>query len=173
MLPAMKCPFCNHLENRVLDSRLSKEGDITRRRRECFECTRRFTTYERIEEILPWVVKKDGRREAFDHLKIASGIKRACEKRPISVEKVEELISEIERHFQGHSEREIQSQDIGNLVMKKLKQLDEVAYVRFASVYREFKDVNEFVSELNKLKKTAKDQLMGETASLTVVGASE
>lgn len=148
----MKCPFCDHFENRVLDSRLSKEGDITRRRRECFGCTKRFTTYERIEEILPWVVKKDGRREAFDRLKIASGIKRACEKRPISVEKIEELVTDIERFFQDSSEREIQSQQIGSVVMQRLKQLDEVAYVRFASVYREFKDVNEFVSELKMLK---------------------
>ena len=136
----------------MLDSRLSKEGDITRRRRECISCTKRFTTYERIEEILPWIVKKDGRREAFDRFKIASGIKRACEKRPISMEKVEELISEVEKFFQDYSEREIPSQIIGNLVMKKLKALDEVAYVRFASVYREFKDVNEFVIELKNLK---------------------
>lgn len=148
----MKCPFCDHLENRVLDSRLSKEGDITRRRRECFKCVKRFTTYERIEEIVPWVVKKDGRREAFEHRKIATGIKRACEKRPISVEEIEALISDVERHFQESSDREIKSQDIGNMVMKKLKALDEVAYVRFASVYREFKDVREFVSELKKLK---------------------
>ena len=139
----MKCPYCSHFENRVLDSRLSKEGDITRRRRECILCAKRFTTYERIEEILPWVVKKDGRREAFDRFKIASGVKRACEKRPISMEKVEALISDVEKNFQDYSEREIPSQTIGNLVMKKLKALDEVAYVRFASVYREFKDVNE------------------------------
>src|SRR3989338_6604745 len=112
----MKCPFCNHVDNKVLDSRLSKEGDITRRRRECIQCEKRFTTYERIEEVLPWVVKKDGRREAFDRLKIASGIKRACEKRPISVETIETVINEIERHFQEKTEREIQSQGIGNLV---------------------------------------------------------
>src|SRR3989338_5933813 len=148
----MKCPFCNHVDNKVLDSRLSKEGDITRRRRECIQCEKRFTTYERIEEVLPWVVKKDGRREAFDRLKIASGIKRACEKRPISVEKIEELLSDVERFFQDKGEREIPSQWIGNMVMKQLKELDEVAYVRFASVYREFKDVNEFVSELKRLK---------------------
>jgi len=150
--PTMKCPFCNHLDNRVLDSRISKEGDITRRRRECFGCAKRFTTYERIEEVLPWVVKKDGRREAFDRLKISAGIKRACEKRPISVETIDEMISEIERHCQDKGEREVKSDDIGNLVMKKLKALDEVAYVRFASVYREFKDISEFVSELKQLK---------------------
>lgn len=148
----MKCPFCNHLENRVLDSRLSREGDLTRRRRECLSCSKRFTTYERVEEVLPWVVKKDGRREAFDRFKISSGVKRACEKRPISVERIEQLISEVERYFQDKGEREIQSQEIGNLVMEKLKQLDEVAYVRFASVYREFKDISEFVKELKNLK---------------------
>jgi len=152
----MKCPFCNHLENRVLDSRISREGDLTRRRRECFKCSKRFTTYERIEEIVPWVVKKDGRREAFNHIKITSGIKRACEKRPISVKKIEELISEIERYFQDSGEREIKSDEIGNLVMAKLKELDEVAYVRFASVYREFKDISEFVTELKNLKDDVK-----------------
>ena len=148
----MKCPFCNHLENRVIDSRLSREGDITRRRRECEQCDKRYTTYERIEEILPMVVKKDGRREPFDRLKISSGIQRACEKRPISVEKIEHLISEIERYFQDKAEKEISSQDIGRLVMEKLRALDEVAYVRFASVYREFKDISEFVKELKNLK---------------------
>jgi len=148
----MKCPFCTHLENRVIDSRLSKEGDITRRRRECVQCSKRYTTYERIEEILPMVVKKDGRREPFDRLKISAGIQRACEKRPISVEKIEHLISEIERYFQDKAEKEISSQDIGRLVMEKLRALDEVAYVRFASVYREFKDISEFVNELKNLK---------------------
>ena len=148
----MKCPFCNHLENRVIDSRLSREGDITRRRRECVQCDKRYTTYERIEEILPMVAKQDGRRDPFERLKIAAGIQRACEKRPISVEKVEHLISEIERYFQDKGEKEISSQDIGRLVMEKLRALDEVAYVRFASVYREFKDISEFVNELKNLK---------------------
>ncbi len=148
----MKCPFCSHLENRVLDSRLSKEGDMTRRRRECLQCGKRFTTYERIEEILPWVVKKDGRREPFDRLKIASGMKRACEKRPISMEQLDQIIGEIERYYQDRGDREIQSQEIGQFVMAKLKELDEVAYVRFASVYREFKDISEFVNELKNLK---------------------
>lgn len=148
----MKCPFCSHLENRVLDSRLSKEGDMTRRRRECLQCGKRFTTYERIEEILPWVVKKDGRREPFDRLKIASGMKRACEKRPISMEQLDQIIGEIERYYQDRGDREIQSQEIGQFVMAKLKELDEVAYVRFASVYREFKDISEFVNELKSLK---------------------
>jgi transcriptional repressor NrdR len=148
----MKCPFCSHLENRVLDSRLSKEGDMTRRRRECLQCGKRFTTYERIEEILPWVVKKDGRREPFDRLKIASGMKRACEKRPISMEQLDQIIGEIERYYQDRGDREIESQEIGQCVMAKLKELDEVAYVRFASVYREFKDISEFVNELKNLK---------------------
>ncbi len=148
----MKCPFCSHLENRVLDSRLSKEGDMTRRRRECLQCGKRFTTYERIEEILPWVVKKDGRREPFDRLKIASGMKRACEKRPIGMEQLDQIIGEIERYYQDRGDREIQSQEIGQFVMAKLKELDEVAYVRFASVYREFKDISEFVNELKSLK---------------------
>jgi len=161
----MKCPFCDHLENRVLDSRLSREGDITRRRRECFKCEKRFTTYERIEEVLPWVVKKDGRREAFDRLKISAGIKRACEKRPISVEKMDQLITEVERHFVDKGDREIPSQDIGKLVMKKLKALDEVAYVRFASVYREFKDISEFVSELKKLKGKDKEVVVNGVTS--------
>lgn len=125
---------------------------MTRRRRECLQCGKRFTTYERIEEILPWVVKKDGRREPFDRLKIASGMKRACEKRPVGMERLDEIISEIERYYQDRGDREIQSQEIGQLVMAKLKESDEVAYVRFASVYREFKDISEFVKELKNLK---------------------
>lgn len=125
---------------------------MTRRRRECLQCGKRFTTYERIEEILPWVVKKDGRREPFDRLKIASGMKRACEKRPISMEQLDQIIGEIERYYQDRGDREIQSQEIGQFVMAKLKELDEVAYVRFASVYREFKDISEFVNELKSLK---------------------
>lgn len=155
----MKCPFCGHLDNRVIDSRLSKEGDITRRRRECVDCTKRYTTYERIEEILPMVVKKDGRREPFDRLKIASGIQKACEKRQISVKQIEQLISEVERYFQDKETKEINSQDIGEFVMPKLKQLDEVAYVRFASVYREFKDIGEFVKELKSFKQTEPSSL--------------
>lgn len=147
----MKCPFCGHLDNRVIDSRLSKEGDITRRRRECVECEKRYTTYERIEEVLPMVVKKDGRREPFDRLKVSAGIQKACEKRQISVEQIEQMISQVERYFQDKGDKEILSQDIGEILMAKLKQLDEVAYVRFASVYREFKDISEFVKELKTL----------------------
>ena len=158
MLLPMKCPFCNHLENRVIDSRLSKDGDITRRRRECVQCDKRYTTYERIEEILPMVVKKDGRREQFDRLKIKAGVQRACEKRPVSVEKLDQLISEIERYYLDRGDREIQSQDIGATVMVKLKELDEVAYVRFASVYREFKDIGEFMKELKSLKDSGPKQ---------------
>lgn len=135
---------------------------MTRRRRECLQCGKRFTTYERIEEILPWVVKKDGRREPFDRLKIASGMKRACEKRPIGMERLDEIISEIERYYQDRGDREIQSQEIGQLVMTKLKELDEVAYVRFASVYREFKDISEFVKELKNLKEDERIPPRGE-----------
>ncbi len=148
----MKCPFCGHLENKVIDSRLSKEGDITRRRRECDQCVKRYTTYERVEEMLPLVVKKDGRREPFDRLKILTGIQKACEKRQVSVGQTEELVSSIERFYQDKGDKEISSLDIGALVMEKLRQLDEVAYVRFASVYREFKDISEFVKELKTLK---------------------
>ncbi|OGQ13593.1 MAG: transcriptional regulator NrdR [Deltaproteobacteria bacterium RIFCSPHIGHO2_02_FULL_40_11] len=148
----MKCPFCNHLENKVIDSRVSKEGDITRRRRECLSCEKRYTTYERIEEVLPMVIKKDGRREPFDRLKIKRGIEKACQKRSISVDRVDELLAEVERHFQEGTDREVKTITIGEYVMGKLKKIDEVAYVRFASVYREFKDVSEFVKELNLLK---------------------
>lgn len=144
----MRCPFCGHLEDKVVDSRLSKEGEAIRRRRECLGCERRYTTYEHIEDMLPVVVKKDGRREPFDRLKILHGLKKACEKRPISVDTLETVTDDIERELQDLSDREIQSTWIGEKIMEKLRTLDEVAYVRFASVYRQFKDINEFMREL-------------------------
>lgn len=147
----MKCPFCGFMDDKVIDSRLGKEGDIIRRRRECLKCERRFTTYERVEDVLPMVVKKDGRREPFDRNKILLGIKKACEKRPISVAAVENVVNEVEKSFSEGSEREIKSTEIGERVMRSLRDLDDVAYVRFASVYRSFKDINEFMSELKDI----------------------
>jgi transcriptional repressor NrdR len=147
----MKCPFCKQLENKVIDSRLSKEGDVIRRRRECLGCSRRFTTYERVEEISPLVIKKDGTREPFDRNKIKVGLKKACEKRPISIEVIEEVTDRIERHFQESGEKEIRSSDIGEMVMEALYHLDDVAYVRFASVYRQFKDITQFIEEVREL----------------------
>ncbi|MBE9485809.1 MAG: transcriptional repressor NrdR [Desulfuromonadales bacterium] len=152
----MKCPFCQHDDTRVVDSRLGKEGNNVRRRRECPACERRFTTYERVEEILPWVIKKDGRREAFDRSKIISGMQRACEKRPISVEQIEEMVDQLERRFQECGDKEIAASLIGEAVMDSLQVVDEVAYVRFASVYRQFKDINEFMVELTDLLKHSK-----------------
>lgn len=149
----MKCPFCGHIEDKVVDSREAKEGDSIRRRRECLRCRRRFTTYEHIEDVLPVVVKKDGRREVFDRNKILSGIKKACEKRPVSMEVLEEIVSRIEKKAQESGEKEIPSSMIGEEVMRELQRLDEVAYVRFASVYREFKGINEFMDELKDLLK--------------------
>jgi transcriptional repressor NrdR len=147
----MRCPFCGHLEDRVVDSREAQEGQATRRRRECLGCTRRFTTYERIEEVLPQVVKKDGRREPFDRAKIVEGVAIACQKRPVSAEQVEALVSAVERQLQELGDREIRTTVIGELVMRRLRTLDEVAYVRFASVYRAFRDVGEFMAELEGL----------------------
>jgi transcriptional repressor NrdR len=149
----MRCPWCSHLEDRVVDSREAQDGNATRRRRECAGCGRRFTTYERIEEILPHVVKKDGRREPFDRKKIVEGVSRACQKRPVSAEQVEALVAAVERELQELGEREIRTTAIGEAVMKRLRALDEVAYVRFASVYRAFRDVAEFMSELEHLVK--------------------
>ncbi len=147
----MKCPFCSDFDNKVVDSRLSGEGDLIRRRRECLGCGRRFTTYERVEDILPMVVKKDGRREPFDRAKILSGIQKACQKRPVSVAAMEELVDKIEREVQEKGDKEISCKDVGERVMQALHGLDEVAYVRFASVYRSFKDLNEFMDELRDL----------------------
>lgn len=147
----MRCPFCGHLESKVVDSRSSKEGDSIRRRRECLKCGRRYTTYERIEEVTQMVIKKDGRREPFDRWKIKSGIIKACEKRPVSLEQVESLIDGVERTLFNSTEHEVSTEIIGQAVMERLKQLDEVAYVRFASVYRQFRDLNEFMSELKNM----------------------
>ena len=147
----MKCPRCGHDDNKVVDSRASKEGDVIRRRRECLSCRRRFTTYERIEEELPLVVKRDGRREPFDRQKILSGVMKACEKRQISYSAIEHLVDSIEMELSGSAEKEISSIQIGERVMSKLLQMDDVAYVRFASVYRQFKDVSQFVEEIKTL----------------------
>ena len=147
----MKCPFCGHLENKVIDSRLSKDGGVIRRRRDCDECGRRFTTYERIEEVLPMVIKKDGRRELFDRGKLLGGLKRACEKRPVGVEDLERIVDKVEQTLQECGDREIPTSKIGETVMKELHELDEVAYVRFASVYRQFKDINQFMDELKDI----------------------
>jgi transcriptional repressor NrdR len=149
----LKCPFCRDLENKVIDSRLSKDGDVIRRRRECLHCARRFTTYERAEEALPLVVKKDGRREIFDRMKIVAGLKRACEKRPVGIEAIEAIVDRIERTFQERGDKEIASSVIGEAVMRELHGLDKVAYVRFASVYRSFQDIGEFMAELEELIK--------------------
>lgn len=156
----MKCPFCGFADTKVIDSRLGKEGNNIRRRRECFDCERRFTTYERIEETLPLVVKKDGRREAFDRTKIIAGMQRACEKRPVSIATIEKMVDRLELSLQESGEKEIDSSRIGEAVMEALHELDEVAYVRFASVYRQFKDINEFMSELKDL--LAKGERRGE-----------
>ena len=147
----MKCPFCHHLEDRVVDSRLAKEGEVIRRRRECLNCKRRVTTYERFDDVLPRVIKKDGRREAYDRRKIISGLRKACEKRSISHATIEGVADRIEKKLQEQGESEIPSQPIGELVMVELHHLDPVAYVRFASVYREFKDIQEFSETIKTL----------------------
>ncbi len=147
----MKCPFCANKEDKVIDSRSSTEGDSIRRRRECLKCQRRFTTYEYIEKNALMVVKKDGRREPFDRNKILAGLLKACEKRPVSMQTVEGVVDSIERTLQKKFDKEVNSTDIGELVMKNLHDLDEVAYVRFASVYRQFKDINQFLGELKDI----------------------
>jgi len=147
----MKCPFCSFEDTKVIDSRLGKEGNNIRRRRECIDCGRRFTTYERVEEILPLVVKKDGRREPFDRMKIIAGMQRACEKRPVSIATIEKLVDQLEISLQESGEKEIDASRIGEGVMEALRNVDEVAYVRFASVYRQFKDINEFMAELKEI----------------------
>jgi transcriptional repressor NrdR len=147
----MRCPFCNFLEDKVVDSRESKDGDSIRRRRECLECGRRFTSYERIDEIPYMVVKKDGRRELFERHKILNGLLRACEKRPISANQLESIVDLVEKNVQEVPDREISTSEVGKIIMKRLKTLDKVAYVRFASVYLEFEDVSEFMTELKDL----------------------
>ena len=147
----MKCPFCNAKEDKVIDSRTTKDGSAIRRRRECLKCAKRFTTYERLEEIGLMVVKKDGRREPFDSLKIKAGLMKACGKRPVGMDQIDRAVEEIEQTLAGSVDREVSSEKVGALVMKKLRKLDEIAYVRFASVYRQFRDINEFVEELRGL----------------------
>lgn len=144
----LKCPTCNYKETKVVDSRLSGEGNSIRRRRECLKCQHRFTTYEFVEQVPLMVIKRDGRRQPFDRKRIISGLLKACEKRPVSIDTIEEITNEVERFVQKNFEREVQTQDIGEVVMEKLAHLDEVAYVRFASVYRQFRDINQFMSEL-------------------------
>ncbi|HBR57132.1 MAG TPA: transcriptional regulator NrdR [Blastocatellia bacterium] len=150
----MRCPFCGHLEDKVVDSREARDGDAIRRRRECLACARRFTSYERIDEVPYMVVKKDGKRESFERGKIMSGLLRACEKRPISTSQLEAIVDEVERMVQDSPDREIATSEIGKLIMRRLKALDKVAYVRFASVYLEFEDVSEFMNELKYLVRT-------------------
>ena len=150
----MKCPFCGEVNNKVIDSRLSKDSSVIRRRRECIECVRRFTTYEQIEETPIMIIKKDGRREVFSREKVRTGIQRACQKRNISMNAIEDFIEELERDLREIGGKEISVAVVGEKVMTKLHDLDDVAYVRFASVYREFKDVNDFVSELKTLLST-------------------
>ena len=147
----MRCPFCGHIEDKVVDSREAKDGDSIRRRRECLDCGRRFTSYERIDEIPYMVVKKDGKRESFDRTKVLAGLMRACEKRPISIPQLESIVDEIEKELQDSSDREIPTSDVGKIIMRRLKALDKVAYVRFASVYLEFEDVSAFMTELKDL----------------------
>ena len=150
----MKCPYCGNLGDKVVDSRESKEGEVIRRRRECLECGRRFTSYERIDEIPYMVVKKDGRRERFDRQKLVAGLLKACEKRPVRVAPLEAIADRVESALQEKPEREIATEEIGAFVMQELKQLDKVAFVRFASVYRNFRDLDEFKNELNELLRT-------------------
>jgi transcriptional repressor NrdR len=150
----VKCPYCGHLGDKVVDSRESKEGEVIRRRRECLECGRRFTSYERIDEIPYMVVKKDGRRERFERQKLVAGLLKACEKRPVRVAALEGIADRVETALQEKPEREISTEEIGAFVMQELKQLDKVAFVRFASVYRNFRDLDEFKHELNELLRT-------------------
>lgn len=147
----MKCPFCGHQEDKVVDSRASSDGAAIRRRRECLKCGKRFTTYEHLEEQPLMVIKKDDRREPFDRHKLLAGVVKACEKRPVSMERLEQLVDELERELSQQFEREVSSREIGERVMKRLHSLDPVAYVRFASVYREFKDVEQFMRELKEI----------------------
>jgi transcriptional repressor NrdR len=155
----MKCPFCTDLDNKVIDSRLSKDGTVVRRRRECIACHRRFTTHEKVEEILPVVIKKDSRREIFDKGKILSGVQKACSNRPISMDTIDNLVDRVEQYFQDKGDKEINCNEIGEIVMRELHQLDEVAYVRFASVYRQFKDITEFMTEVKELLGTREQRV--------------
>lgn len=147
----MKCPFCSYFESKVVDSRPTDEGQAIRRRRECIKCGKRFTTYEKIEEVPLIVVKKDGTRESYDRNKLLNGIIKSCEKRPVSIDTIENIVDEIEKSLYNSLQKEIRSEEIGEMVMNKLKDIDEVSYVRFASVYRQFKDLNSFMEELKKI----------------------
>ncbi len=150
----MKCPDCSGMENKVIDSRLNKEGSIIRRRRECLSCLDRFTTYEKIERSLPLVIKKDGRREEFDRDKLIHGLQKACQKRPVSIKDIEDLVDRVEQYIQELGDKEVSALTVGEKVISEIYSLDDVAYVRFASVYRSFKDVNEFMVELKEVLKT-------------------
>jgi transcriptional repressor NrdR len=152
----VKCPFCSHLESKVIDSRVGSAGDVTRRRRECERCARRFTTYERVEEIMPLVVKKDGRRETFDRQKILSGLRKACDKRAVSLAELEAILDRVERELLDAGEKEVSAERVGERVMQELRKVDEVAYVRFASVYRSFRDIEEFRTELESIARARK-----------------
>ncbi len=153
----MKCPVCGHIDDRVIDSRLGKENTVIRRRRECLQCNKRFTTYERIEDVLPLVIKKDERREPFDRRKIIEGMRRACQKRPIRTEDIEAVAESIEQELMESPEKEIESSKIGRRVMNALQDMDHVAYVRFASVYRSFATIEEFIKEIDELQATKED----------------
>ena len=155
----MKCPYCDHLDNKVIDSRLNKDCTITRRRRSCLACDQRFTTYERLEVMMPVLVKKDGRREPWDRQKMIVGLEKACEKRPVSMSEIEDFVDALERDLQDMGEREIPVKLVGARIMDGLRKLDEVAYVRFASVYRQFKDLNEFMDELKGLLGSKEDEV--------------
>jgi len=155
----MKCPFCSFNEDKVIDSRSNAEGSSVRRRRECLNCAKRFTTYEYIEKIPLMVIKKDSRREPFSREKILSGVLKACQKRPVSMEHLEKMVEEVEKEIQKKFDQEVEARFVGNLVMEKLAKIDDVAYVRFASVYRQFKDVNEFMKELQDVLSKNKKQL--------------
>ncbi len=152
MSPDMRCPYCGTLDNRVIDSRLSQAGEVTRRRRECESCGRRYTTYERVEHTTPLIIKKDGRRQPYDRNKLLAGLRRACVKRPVSAEALERLLNQVERWMADTGDQEISSADLGERVLLELRELDQVAYVRFASVYRDFQDVGEFLGEHTQLK---------------------
>jgi transcriptional repressor NrdR len=152
----MKCPFCGHTEDRVVDSRVGRDGEFIRRRRACLKCNRRYTTYEYIEDVLPHVVKRDGRREPFDHQKLRGSILKACQKQSVALQAVDDIVADIEAKLHDRADKEIASRDLGELVMERLQRLDQVAYVRFASVYRQFKDPSQFMEELKDLLKEDK-----------------
>lgn len=163
----MKCPFCSIPETKVVDSRMNQTADMTRRRRECLECGGRFTTYERIEEVMPNVIKKDGRREPFAREKIFSGIQKSCQKRPVTTQQIESAVSAIEKQIQSYGLKEIPSNSVGEMVMMALHKLDKVAYVRFAAVYREFRDVEEFVANLNQHANPSTPTFEGERETMS------